>query len=72
MRRAHCTKLSLFASVRNLAAIANVCPTLKSRQSPLALAHFDAMKNSFDKKETELLKEVSEIDEELNGTKKKI
>jgi len=46
--------------------------THKFRKSPLALAHFDAMKNSFDKKETELLKEVSEIDEELNGTKKKI
>ena len=30
------------------------------------------MKSKFDEKETELLKEVSEIDEELNGTKKKI
>ena len=30
------------------------------------------MKNSFDKKETQLLKEVSDIDEELNGTEKKI
>jgi hypothetical protein len=46
--------------------------THKFRKSPLALAHFDAMKSSFAKKETELLKEVSEIDEELNGTKKKI
>jgi len=36
--------------------------THKFRKSPLALAHFDAMKSSFAKKETELLKEVSEID----------
>ena len=46
--------------------------THKFRKSPLALAHFDAMKNSFDKKETQLLKEVSDIDDELNGTNKKI
>ena len=46
--------------------------THKFRKSPLALAHFDAMKSKFDKKETELIQEVSEIDEELNGTKKKI
>tara|TARA_B100000131_G_scaffold321197_1_gene371220 strand:+ start:3562 stop:5352 length:1791 start_codon:yes stop_codon:yes gene_type:complete len=43
----------------------------KFRKSPLALAHFDAMKNHFEKKETMLLKEVDDMDEQLNGTKKK-
>tara|TARA_B100000686_G_scaffold351807_1_gene451673 strand:- start:17106 stop:18896 length:1791 start_codon:yes stop_codon:yes gene_type:complete len=43
----------------------------KFRKSPLALAHFDAMKNHFDKKETQLLKEVDDMDEQLNGTNKK-
>jgi len=43
----------------------------KFRKSPLALAHFDAMRNHFDNKETQLLKEVSDMDEELNGNDKK-
>ena len=43
----------------------------KFRKSPLALAHYDAMKSAFTSKETKLIKEVSDIDEELNGTNKK-
>jgi hypothetical protein len=43
----------------------------KFRKSPLALSHYDAMKNHFDKKDATLLKEIEDIDDSLNGTKNK-
>ena len=41
------------------------------RKSPLALSHYDAFKKNLTNKETKILKEIEDIDDTINGTKKK-
>ena len=42
------------------------------RKSPLALAHYNAIKKHYDGKEREMLTEVEDIERELNGSKEKL
>ena len=41
------------------------------RKSPLALSHYDAFKKGLTKKDAQILKEIEDIDDTINGTKNK-